>query len=57
MTSNCRIIPAVAVKYPVRGKVNVMKRLQQYRYLPKYTSFAGQSHQTKDKKNTQGGQK
>lgn len=51
MNSNCRIIPAVVVQYPVQGKVNMMKRLQQYRYLPKCTSFTGQSHQTEDKKN------
>lgn len=50
MSGNCRIIPAVVVKYPVQVKVNMMKRLQQYRHLPTYTSFTGQSHQTEDKK-------
>lgn len=50
MSGNCRIIPAVVVKYPVQVKVNMIKRLQQYRYLPTYTSFTGQSHQTEDKK-------
>lgn len=35
----------------------MMKRVQLKMYLPKYTSFAGQSHQTEEKKKPQGSQK
>lgn len=50
MNSNCRIIPAVAVKYPVRGKVNVMKRLQHIGTSPNILPLQGRVTRPKTKK-------